>query len=294
MKQKILVTGATGAQGSAVVRQLQRDGFSVRALLTTKEDDRWFKENNIETVKGSFDDEASLVEALKGITNVSLVYPLIYNYELLRMYTRNLISAFQKNNLQSIVFNTSLPLPPARTGSLPADIKLEFYEAFVAAKLPLITISPSFYLDNISAPWSLPVIKEQGIVSYPLPGDAQFAWLSHYNLAQYTVSALTKPALIGKTFIIGGELISGNEIANRLTSFVGKPVHYHFLKAAEYKQFLMQLYPEHIADEIANIYGHIANNTEPLKAFYNPDVINSVFGIRLQTFDEWAKTIQWK
>jgi NAD(P)H dehydrogenase (quinone) len=294
MEQKILVTGATGAQGGAVVRLLISKGLKVRALLTSTDDDSWFKENGVETVVGSFEDKESLVKAMEGVTNVSLVYPLIYDWELIRRYTDNLIYAFKQKQPQSIVFNTSLPLPPQKTGSMAADIKLEIFEKFNAEKLPIITISPSFYLDNLTAPWALPIIKEQGVISYPLPADAPFAWLSHYNLAQYTYKAILQPELIGKVFPIGGELISGNQIAGKVSKILNKTVQYVYLKPEEFKQSLLQQFNEEIATEIASIYGQIASNTEPFKAFHNPEIFENVFGLKLQSFEEWANTIDWK
>ncbi|MBX9734419.1 MAG: NmrA family NAD(P)-binding protein [Chitinophagaceae bacterium] len=294
MNMKVLVTGATGAQGGAVVRHLVNNGIKVKALLTKTDNDEWFKANEIETVVGDFLNKESLANAMVDVTNVSLVYPLIYEWDTLRAYTDNLIYAFSQANLESIVFNTSLPMPPQKTGSVAADIKLEMYEKFTAANIPLITIMPSFYLDNLTAPWSLPVIKENLIIGYPLPADAQFAWLSHYNLAQYTYKALLKKELIGKIFPIGGELMSGNEIATKVSTILGKQVTYVYQKPDQFKQFLLQMYNEEIAGEIAGIYGNIALNTEPFKAFYNRTVVENIFDIKLQTFDEWAETINWK
>ena len=294
MDKKILVTGATGAQGNAVVKLLSSKGLKKKALLTAADNDEWFKANQVETVIGSFADQESLVDAMADVTNVSLVYPLIYEWDTLRKYTDNLIYAFGKSKLESVVFNTSLPLPPQKTGSIATDIKLEIYEKLVAAAVPLITIMPSFYLDNLTAPWSLPVIKENGVIGYPLPAEAKFAWLSHYNLAQYTHRALLNKALIGKTFPIGGELLSGNEIAEKVSKFLNKPISYIYQKPEVFKQFLLQLYNEDIAGEISGIYANIALNTEPFKAFYNKDIFENVFKIKLQTVEEWLKTINWK
>lgn len=294
MEKKVLVTGATGAQGGAVVRLLSSKGIKVKALLTHTDQGSWFETNQIEVIRGSFADRDSLVEAMSDVTHVSLVYPLIYEWDTLRTYTDNLLYAFGKSHLESVVFNTSLPLPPQKTGSLAADIKLEIFERLVAAKVPLITLTPSFYLDNLTAPWSLPVIQDQGVIGYPLPGNAPFAWLSHYNLAQYTYKALSNSQLIGQVFPIGGELLSGDEIARKIAVILGKPVTYVYQKPEEFKQFLLQMYNEEIASEISGIYANITANTAPFQAFYNQEIIERVFGITLQTFDEWAETIAWK
>ena len=55
----------------------------------------------------------------------------------------------------------------------------------------------------------------------------------------------------------------------------------------------MQMYNEEISSEISSLYRNIALNTEPFKAFYNEEIIGNVFEIELQTFDQWAKSINW-
>lgn len=291
--KRVLVTGATGAQGGAVVRLLHERGINVRALLLPQEDATPFTSKGIEVVRGDFGDAESLKSALHNVDAVSLVFPLIYDWELLRSYTRNWLEALRAVPVQRVVFNTSLPLPPSRTGSVAADIKLEMFEQFVAAGWPLVTITPSFYLDNLSAPWSLPVIQQHGVVAYPLPGDAQFAWLSHYNLAQFTFHLLSLPDAIGKVFPIGGTLVSGDEIADRLSHKLGKTIRYVYQGKAEFKQMLLQQYSEEIAEEISSIYGNISLNTEPFKAFYQPALFEEQWGVRLQTTDEWIDGVQW-
>ncbi|MCH8567808.1 MAG: NmrA family NAD(P)-binding protein [Balneolales bacterium] len=118
MERKALVTGATGAQGGSVVMLLAENGIKVKALLTETDDATWFKKNQIETVVGNLADKESLLNAMADVTNVSLVYPLIHEWDTLWSYTDNLIYAFENSTLESVVFNTSLPLPPQKTGSV--------------------------------------------------------------------------------------------------------------------------------------------------------------------------------
>jgi len=65
----ILVTGATGRQGGAVVRSLSPHGWKVRALVRdpAKPPAQRLAKNNIELVQGDLFTPASLEEALRGI-----------------------------------------------------------------------------------------------------------------------------------------------------------------------------------------------------------------------------------
>lgn len=68
----ILVTGATGHQGGAVVRSLSARGWKVRALVhdPAKPVAQQLARNNIELIQGDLFTPASLEEALKGVYGV--------------------------------------------------------------------------------------------------------------------------------------------------------------------------------------------------------------------------------
>lgn len=68
----ILVTGATGAQGGALVRELLRRGFGVRAMTRNagKPAARALAEAGAEPVEADMNDEASLERACRGVDGV--------------------------------------------------------------------------------------------------------------------------------------------------------------------------------------------------------------------------------
>src|SRR5215212_7120293 len=68
----ILVTGATGAQGGAVVRHLIYRGWTVRALSRSleKPEARALAEIGVHVVQGDMEDRASLDAAMEGAYGV--------------------------------------------------------------------------------------------------------------------------------------------------------------------------------------------------------------------------------
>src|SRR5690349_3758506 len=72
MKKIILVLGATGNQGGAVVRQLLKTDFAVRALTRNpnKPAAKALAQQGVEVVQGDLADEASLRQAMQGVYGV--------------------------------------------------------------------------------------------------------------------------------------------------------------------------------------------------------------------------------
>ena len=66
----ILVTGATGYVGNALVRKLLNQGDNVRALIWRGEDSSSIRDRGIECVEGDVLDPASLQPALDGVDTV--------------------------------------------------------------------------------------------------------------------------------------------------------------------------------------------------------------------------------
>ncbi|MBY0427658.1 MAG: NAD-dependent epimerase/dehydratase family protein [Alphaproteobacteria bacterium] len=63
---KVLITGATGFVGAAVARHFLTAGYQVRCLVRQGSDRRNILDLNVELVEGSLEDEASLINAVKG------------------------------------------------------------------------------------------------------------------------------------------------------------------------------------------------------------------------------------
>ena len=70
----ILVTGATGTNGSEVVKALAARGVTAKAMVRSPEDGNHLPPG-ITAVEGDFDDDASLDRALAGVKRAFLLTP---------------------------------------------------------------------------------------------------------------------------------------------------------------------------------------------------------------------------
>jgi len=126
---KILITGASGFIGSAVLRQLLQAGHDMRVLLRANSDRRNLSGLDVETVSGDLTIPSSLDRALEGCealfhvaANYRLWVPDPENMYKTNVYgTRNIMLSAAKAGVKRIVYTSSVAtLGLTRNGS-PAD-----------------------------------------------------------------------------------------------------------------------------------------------------------------------------
>ena len=288
---KVFVTGATGFQGGNIAGALLKEGHQVTTL---KRDPNTGipPMKGIAVVKGGLDSQEALAKAMKGAQAAVYSFPLIFDIEIAKTYTNNFIAAVKQENVELIIFNTTFHLPKEETGFLALDMKVAMKRLLDASGLNVITLAPDIYIDNISAPWSVPVILENKIVSYPIVSDKKLPWISHSDLAQYVVKAISKPELAGQTLPIGGNLISGKEITAAISSQIEQDINFIQVPVDEFEQQLVPGFGELAAREISNLYRFVEQNHSDFvtKDF---DRTNTLLDIQPQTLKEWTGSVNW-
>ncbi|TPN87781.1 SDR family oxidoreductase [Aquimarina algicola] len=288
---KVFVTGATGFQGGSIAQALLNEGHQVTTL---KRDSNIGMPpiEGIETIKGGLDSQESLAQAMKNAQAAVYSFPLIFDMELAKAYTANFIAAAKQEKVEVIIFNTTFHLAKEETGFLALDLKVAMKKLFDQSSLNVITLAPDIYLDNIAAPWSIPVILEHKVVSYPLASHKKNPWISHHDLAKYVVKAIAKPELSGQTLPIGGNLVTGTEITAAISSKINQKLHFVEVPVNEFEQQLEPGFGALAAREISNLYRYVEQyHTD----FTNKDFTNTneLLGIEPQPLNEWVDSINW-
>lgn len=288
---KVFVTGATGFQGGNIAGALLSENHQVTTLKRNPDIGMPATEG-IEVIKGGLDNRESLATAMRGTQAAVYSFPLIFDMELAKSYTENFIAAAKQENVGLIVFNTTFHLAKQETGFLALDLKVAMKKQFDASGLNVITLAPDIYIDNIAAPWSVPVILENKIVPYPLASEKKVPWISHSDLAKYVVKAISKPELAGQTLPIGGNLISGNEITAAISSEIGQELNFVPVSVDEFEKQLTPGFGELAAKEISNLYRFIEQNHDD---FVNKDFdkSNRLLGVQPQSLKDWTSSVNW-
>jgi NAD(P)H dehydrogenase (quinone) len=132
------------------------------------------------------------------------------------------------------------------------------------SSLPLVTLEPTVYMDNLLAPWSLPAILS-GTLAYPAPADVAISWISHRTLADAVVAAATA-AVVGQSIRIGGpEAISGRGMAAMLSAHLGHPVAYVPIPLPDFAAGLNASFGPPAGDRIAELYAFLADHPRAME-----------------------------
>ena len=291
MKKKVFVLGASGFQGAKIAAGLLAKNYAVTTLKRSAE--KGMPANpKIRIVEGGLENKASLIAALDGVDSAVYTFPLIFDLDLAKEYTSNFIAAAKKQNVSLVVFNAGFDLPLGSSELLVIKLKSAIKDLFDTSGLKVITLMPDIYIDNIAAPWSLPVILKNGIVPYPVASGVKVPWVSHLDLAKYVVAAVDKLELAGQVLPIGGNLFTGEEISEAISAKIGKPLNYVGVTPDEFEQQISPTFGVLAGKEISNLYRYVDANHTSLIA-KNFKSTQETLSVVPQSLTEWVDSINW-
>lgn len=222
---KILVTGASGHLGQAVIRHLL-ESYNVPAsnIVAASRDTAKLSDlaaKGVETRAADFDDSASLEKAFTGIDTL-----LIISTDALAVPGQRLkqhqaaVAAAQKAGVKHIAY-TSMPNPDKSLVTFAPD-HLGTEEAVKASGLPYTILRNAWYLDNYIH--AMPHNLETG-TWYTATADGKVSNISRDDCARAAAAVLAKGKAENKTYTLTGpELLDADEIAALVSKATGKPL----------------------------------------------------------------------
>ncbi|MFN0163200.1 MAG: NmrA family NAD(P)-binding protein [Burkholderiales bacterium] len=217
----ILVTGATGRVGGALVGLLKRQGAAVRCLVRDPARARSILGDEIELAKGDLDDPASLSVALAGVKAMFLMSPVAADLARLQVgAVRAAVAAGVKRLVKLSGSAWTLGDSPTVTGALHMEVEA----ALAATDLESVCLRPNAFAQTSLA--RLPAELAQGDTFSLAWGVGRVPLIDLRDIAAVAGHALAavqpRPVieLSGSTDLGGAELAV---LASRLT---GRAIRY--------------------------------------------------------------------
>ncbi|MFE2283916.1 NAD(P)H-binding protein [Streptomyces sp. NPDC059443] len=268
----ILVTGATGNIGSALVRELQDSGAGpLRAL--TRDTARTAFPEGVEAVEGDFARTASLKPALEGVRSLFLVSRLGSDAEILE--------AARQAGVEHVVLVSSIT---ARTHPHlgPAQENLAVEQLLKDSGMAWTILRPTQFASN--ALWWAGTIREHGEVRVPY-ADTGLPTIHPADIASVARAALTEPGHRERTYALTGpERITARQQVGAIAEALGREVPFARISREEAHGQLAAFLGDEAADAVLDVTGGDVN--EELLAVR--DTVSRITGAPARTFRQWT------
>jgi NAD(P)H dehydrogenase (quinone) len=205
----ILVTGAAGKTGKAVVKALAGKGARVRALVRRPEHSAALMAlGAAEVAIGAFEDARALASAAAGVQAIYHICPNVSRDEV--AYARAVAAAAQSHGVRRFVYHSVLH---PQIEAMPHHWqKMRVEEILFAAGFDLTVLQPTAYMQNVLAAW--PGISADGVFRTPYPVATRLSLVDLDDVAEAAALVLTQDGHAGATYeLVGTDPLSQSEVA---------------------------------------------------------------------------------
>jgi uncharacterized protein YbjT (DUF2867 family) len=280
----VLVTGATGRQGGAVIRHMLPMGWKLRALTRNPggHEAQSLARQGVELVQGDLEDPASVSRAVVGVYGVYSVqdyWTIGAKREV--QQGKNVADAAKKGNVKHLVYS-SVGGAERKTGIPHWESKWEIENHIRSLGLPATIFRPvafmeGYYIDQVE----IGILK--GKLVDPTRGDKTYQTIATDDIGKFVALAFERPTdFIGKEVEIAGSELTNVEAAKVFSRVLGKTVNF--------KKLPLPLVRLVLGKEFYAMFRWF--NDSGFKADI-PGLRRAYPEIHLQTLEEWLRIEGW-
>jgi uncharacterized protein YbjT (DUF2867 family) len=236
----ILVTGATGRQGSAVVRHLLKNQWTVKALSRTPESalSRKIKDLGVEVIKGDMSDPDSLQRAMKGCYGVYSVQNY-FEYGGIKeiQYGKNMADAAKNAGVSHFIYN-SVGGADRNSGVDHFETKFVIENHIRKIGIPSTIFRPVVFMENY---YIIQVYTGllKGKLQDPVSGNKKLQTIAVDDIGRYVALAFEQPEKFKNLALeIAGDEITNLQRAEIFTKVMGKHVKFSRLPMVIVRLFM--------------------------------------------------------
>jgi uncharacterized protein YbjT (DUF2867 family) len=246
----ILVTGATGLNGSALLRCLSARGIAARALVRSPARAAAISTlPDVEIVEGDMARPETLGPALRDVDRAMLISssdPVMLEVQSSFIDAARAAGVRHVVKLSGIMPEVDSPFRFARMHGL-IERKLEA-SGMAFTHLRAGEFMPAYFRQ-------VPSIVARGAMFLPME-DARIASIDVGDLSEIAAATLTAPGHEGKTYpLTGPEALTMSEVAERLSAVTGKPIRYVNVAPEDARKAQLAAgMPPYLVDALAELF----------------------------------------
>lgn len=283
-KQKILVSGATGAQGGHIARELLAAGWPVQAMTRKPKSEaaRALAELGADVVQADLDDEDSLKRVLKNVWGALAVQNTWEaGVEKEEEQGKRFARIARESGVQHLVYQ-SVASAQRDTGIPHFDNKYRVEQTIAELDFPsTVIIRPVFFMENLLGPFFKPYI-DQGTLAIGLKPETKLQSIAVADIGKYGLVAFERAAeLNGQAIDIAGDELTGPEMAAVLTDVIGAPINFYSVPIEQVR-------------EASEEYAVMLEWFDAVG--YDADIAGNArkYGVKPTRFAEWAAQQEWQ
>lgn len=224
----LVVTGATGNQGGAVVRHLIKSDFTIKAVsrnLQGKGADK-LRQMGVEVVFGDLDKPETLTPILKGAYGVySVQNNWTSSIDVEIAQGKSLADAAKAAGVKHFVYS-SVGGAERQTGIPHFDSKGEIERHIAKIGLPYTFVRPSYFVENFLASGSFSFIN-WSLLSWALKKNRKIQFSAVDDIGAYVAMVFSKPdSFLMQAIELAGDEKTFAEIKTIYTQVMGKTPSY--------------------------------------------------------------------
>ncbi len=280
----VLITGATGQQGGAVIRHMLAKGWHLRALTRNSSSDTALNlaRQGVELAQGDLDDLASLEDAAHGVYGIySLQNFWKVGAKREVQQGKNLADVTKKAGVEHFVYS-SAGGAERNSGIGHFETKWEIEQYIRQLGLPATMIRPVAFMENYyNEQTEIGIL--QGKFTDAVRADKPYQTIAVDDIGAFVALAFDRPKeFIGQALEIAGSELTNPQAAEVFSRVLGKPVEFQELPMSVVQSWGEEYYQMF---RWFNEEGFKANIADLRRRY--PEV-------HLHTLEEWLRSEGWQ
>ena len=223
----LLVTGATGNVGRAVLAELAREPVSIRAFV--RDPSRLgVSASNVQVMAGDIQDDAALKRAFDGVEAAFLASA--FSPRMAELHLKCVMAA-KAAGVGRIVQLSGVGADKHVCCARVLRWLGQTEKATQEANISVTHLRPTFFMQNLFR--FVSSIAEQGVIAGPFR-SSKWTFVDARDVGRVAARAMLDPAHAGKAYTVtGSESLTYQEVAEKLSKVLGKSVRYTDITANE-------------------------------------------------------------